>query len=287
MSKRITAILFILFMPVMVPMGLAAEVAKKDSVAFSIGIESFQWKEFGTDGGQLLKESGPRFTFGARVDNFLQSNVPVIYGIDGKLYLGQVDYDGQTQSGIPASTDTDYFGFNIEAMAGRRYHGTTTVDIVAAVGLDTWVRDLKNGTTITGQPTVGVEEEYFILYGRLGPGFLFRGASVTTYLQFGVKYPFYTDEHVNLSAIGFDNDVDLEPGKDISGYLVLRLQPAHPSGRSQFSFKLYYDSFRFDRSSTEIVTTSNPFACDGASVCGVLQPESEMDVLGAQFEYVF
>src|SRR3990172_8134655 len=95
------------FMVGMLPLCTFAKSTLAPNYGFKAGFESFQWKEF--EGGErLLKESGLRFSIGGNLGNDLMREQGFIYDIDGKLYLGRVNYDGQTQSGQPAKTDTEY-----------------------------------------------------------------------------------------------------------------------------------------------------------------------------------
>ncbi len=71
-------------------------------------IENFEWKEFNTNGSQLLKESGP--IYGIGISTKLEDVNLITAKFKGELFIGSIDYDGQTQAGTSVKTDTDYFG---------------------------------------------------------------------------------------------------------------------------------------------------------------------------------
>jgi len=99
-------------------------------------------------------------------------------------------------------------------------------------------------------------------------------------LQFGIKYPLYTFEQAHLADIGFDSDVDLSPGKQVSGYAKWQMNWGRETDKPRFGVSIYYDSYRFSASDSKTVSA-------GGYLFRVYQPESRMDVLGARLEYFF
>jgi hypothetical protein len=261
------------------PLAHADDAAPRPPFSLNVGIESFRWSEF--DAGQrLLRETGPRLTVGISLDHLLHGDLAKPYAVEVRGYLGFIDYDGQTQAGIPAKTDVDYFGVSGEITGAVRLAGNSRMDLLGGLGVDTWARDIQDSIAADGSPALGYQEDYFILYGKLGPGFLFQNGATRSYLQFGIKYPFYTYEQVHLSTIGFDSDVELKPGRKISGFAKWRMDWGREEDKSRFGASIYYDSFRFSTSGSKIVSA-------GGALYSVHQPESRMDVLGARLEYYF
>jgi hypothetical protein len=261
-----------------VPAASADEAASKPAFAVNAGLESFRWEEF-SGGQRLLTETGPRLVVGLTLDHLQQGNQANPYSAEARAYLGVIDYDGQTQAGVAAKTDVNYFGASAEIMGGLRLAGSG-MDLLGGLGVDTWNRELQDGVTANGSVALGYREDYFILYGKLGPGFLFRSETRRTYLQFGIKYPLYTYERAYLTDIGFDSDVDLAPGRQLSGYAKLQMNWGKETDKPRFGASIYYDSFRFSASDSKTVSASG-------ILYRVHQPESRMDVLGARLEYYF
>ncbi|MDO8706048.1 MAG: hypothetical protein Q7J84_13990 [Sulfuricaulis sp.] len=249
------------------------------SFAVNAGVESFRWEEF-SGGQRLLSETGPRLTVGFMLDHLLQGDQTNPYSAEARIYLGVVDYDGQTQAGVSARTDVDYFGVNAEVMGGLRLAGSLPMDLLGGLGMDTWTRELQDGVTANGTVALGYREDYLILYGKLGPGFLFQSETRRAYLQFGLKYPLFTYERAYLADIGYDSDVELAPGKRLSGYAKWQMNWGREANKPRFGVSFYYDSFRFSASASKTVSAAG-------ALYSVHQPESRMDVLGARFEYYF
>jgi hypothetical protein len=263
-------------------LGLSAVAQAADAPQASVqfGPQSFRWREFGDTGERLLQEKGARFSIGAAFDNFRREGPGVLYSVNGKLYLGRVNYDGQTQSaipaldGIPLSTDVDYFGVNIEALAGYRVGRRLGLDVFGGVGLDDWLRSINDGRTSTGLQVYGYDEYYTIMYGKAGLGFFQLLNGWRYMLQGGVKMPLYTNEYVNLG-----DGVDLQPKPKPSAFANLQFDFG-TERRKRFGVALYYDSYRFNESDPELVT-------DGFTTATVWQPRSHMDVYGLRLSYYF
>ncbi|HSD96751.1 MAG TPA: hypothetical protein VLB06_06365 [Sulfuricaulis sp.] len=264
---------------VAVPAVFADEPTSKPSFALNAGVESFHWKEFNGD-QRLLSETGPRLTVGFMLDHLLQGDQTNPYSVEARAYLGVIDYDGQTQTGVSAQTDVDYFGVNAEVMGGLRLAGSLRMDLLGGLGVDTWIRELQDGVAANGSVALGYREDYFILYGKLGPGFLFQSDTSRAYLQFGLKYPLYTYERAYLADIGFDSDVDLTPGKQLSGYAKWQMNWGRETDKTRFGVSIYYDSYRFSSSASKTVSAAG-------ALYSVHQPASRMDVLGARLEYYY
>lgn len=248
--------------------------AEKPQVSIQLSAQSFTWREFNSAGGQLLEEKGPRFFVGAAIDNFRRQGPGLLYSVNGKIYLGNVDYDGQTQSGIPAMTDVSYFGVNIEAQGGYRFGRRIGVDVFGGLGIDNWTRSIADGRTPSGATVFGYDEYYTILYGKAGVGFFQLLNSWRYALQGGIKMPLFTNEYVNLG-----NGVTLEPGLRASAFANLQFD--FGSGRNnRYGVALYYDSYRFSESDPELLI-------DGGSAFLVVQPRSHMDVYGVRVNYYF
>lgn len=261
------------------PAAQSAEPNPGTPVSLNLGVEYFRWSEQYA-GRRLLRETGPLLAVGVSVDHLMETNRDTSYAAEVRGYTGTVDYDGQTQGGVPVQTDVDYTGISGEIVWANRLPRSASASALLGLGFDTWKRDIKNGVAADGSTALGYQEDYLILYGKLGPGFRFGSGATRSYLQFGLKYPLYTKEKVHLAAVGFDSDVDLKPGKQMSGFAKWRMKWGSETNKARLGASFYYESFRFNASGTNVVTI-------GGTPLLVFQPESRMDVLGARLEYFF
>ena len=232
----------------------------------------YTWREFAQDGAQLLRESGPRPALGIRLDNFSRPDGGWLLGLAASAYGATVDYAGQTLSGTPFDTRTRYSGNTVEATVGYRVADRRLrhrLDLVAALGLDRWARDIQSGTTAGGVPVSGYREDYEVRYGRLGVGAALRGDGWQGRAQGGVKAVFDVTEDVPAFQ------VRLAPEGRSSTYFFLELGPADGDSL-RWSITLFYDSFLLDDSPVESSTIGN-----------VYQPRSRMELWGTRFTYFF
>jgi len=244
---------------------LAAGSVQADDLQVTFGSEYFSWREY--DGSsKLLEETGPRYFIGLEAEN-TQGN-DWVYGLRGRLYTGRVDYDGQTMSGTPVTTDTDYSGWSAEFDFTRHFVGTqpsTAVDywgLKLALGYDMWLRNIRDRGSV-----YGYEERYDVGYGRLGAVYT-TGSGWS--MQGGLKLPLFTAEEVGLSRFAGLEDITLKPKPDYSLYASVNYRL---DGR--WSVGGYFDSYRFKSSDTD-------------SLYGVFyQPKSQQDTIGFYLNYRF
>ena len=240
------------------------------------GLEQYDWKEFSSTGSILDKESGPLFTLGAGVSNFRRIDSGPIYQAGGELYLGTLDYDGETQSGIPLTTKSDYSGVQLEGLGGYRFvrwpHG---VDLFGGGGWEYWSRSIQDALAANGSPAYGYLEQYYVLYAKLGAGFFQEFGSWSYRIKAGGKYPFYTYEHANLG-----DGLSLSPGRELSGFARISVEFG-PGTRDHFGLILSYDSFRFSQSNAQLLTVA------GAPAGLFVQPRSHRNVYAIRGVYYF
>lgn len=242
--------------------------AQAEQLVVTFGAEYFSWREYDGD-SRLLEETGLRHFVGLDAASVPAANWA--YGLRSRLYLGRVAYDGQTQTGDPHTTATDYLGWTAELDFTHRFLSSPAAPqswgITFSFGYDSWLRALRDKGSV-----YGYEERYDVGYGRLGA--VYSGAHGWS-VQGGVKLPFYTSETVGLTRLGFDSDPTLKPKPDYSLYASVnyRLNPRWDLGG-------YYDSYRFRPSDGALVS-------HGASLYNVYQPKSQQDTLGFYLNYRF
>ncbi|MEJ2554619.1 MAG: hypothetical protein P8079_11770, partial [Gammaproteobacteria bacterium] len=109
------------FVGLLLLLGAQAALARDYSGGFLVGTQAFAWREYDGGGNRLLKENGSRFTLGGFYGNLTAAPRGWIYRADGDIYFGSVDYDGQTQSGLPVKTDVYYSGVRVQGIGGYRF----------------------------------------------------------------------------------------------------------------------------------------------------------------------
>ena len=183
----------------------------------------------------------------------------------GTLYAGSIKYQGQQSfTGTPAQGTSDYAGIVNELHALYRA-SDGWLQLVAGIGFDYWQRTF---------PSTSQREDWSVWFTRFGVetgtwkqrGF-FAGA--------GAKYPIYTNQNSHFKDVGFDQNPELRPGRELSGYgeVGYRLN-------ERWKFTGYYDSYRFAQSPTVQLTR-------GGTGFIATQPRSTQDVVGLRIDYYF
>ena len=183
----------------------------------------------------------------------------------GTLYAGSIKYQGQQSfTHTPAQGTSDYAGIVNELHALYRA-SDGWLQLVAGIGFDYWQRTF---------PSTSQREDWSVWFTRFGVetgtwkqrGF-FAGA--------GAKYPIYTNQNSHFKDAGFDQNPELRPGRELSGYgeVGYRLN-------ERWKFTGYYDSYRFAQSPDVQLT-------GGGTGFIAHQPRSTQDVVGLRIDYYF
>ena len=230
-------------------------------VSVAVGSEHFFWEEMDpVGGGRLLDETGWRH-FVAVTGSMPLRNGWRIGGM-GKVYGGDVNYDGQLNNGTPYSTTTEYRGVNGELLFSRSAQevADSHTDFELGMGLDDWSRDLVG--------PYGYVEDYQVFYGRIG---INHQRKTGWRVRAGLLLPFQVKEHVNLYD-GFA----LEPQGRLSLYAACGYQFA-----TNWELSLDFSTYRFDQSDPVRVYSH------GVYVGSYLQPESHQTTTSLVLGYRF
>lgn len=232
----------------------------------------FTWEEF-SGGRRLLKEDGPQFGVGGgvRFDLYRKS---LLLKVNGEMFGGEVDYDGQTQSGQPVKTDVIYFGTKLESDIGWRIPlAAGSVEPFAGLGYRWWLRSIQDSTAFqpdgTPFPVGGYTEVWHTLYTRLGlRGNLAVDSDLSLFAEGGGKYPFLNRNMVDFPGAGH---VTIEPEPRWSAFAEIGAR------YGRFRPTLFYEGFRFGQS---------PAVPIGGGLA-LLQPQSDSDIFGINFGWAF
>jgi len=280
--KRMTALSFVgVFFIFCNSTVIAGDVVDEGVSELSVGAELFRWQEFNRAGTRLLTEQGVRNRLSFSRNNEMRSSSGMLYRVSGSMYVGTVDYDGQTQpvdrstpkelTGYYAASSVDYSGVVGELTGGYRIAGFKwgrALDLLVGVGVDSWSRDIGNGTSSQGKTVGGYEEDYEIVFSRFSLGMEKKTPIWRSLWRAGILYPISTDEKVDGLAL----NLKLKPGREPSAFFSYRFQLADSGGKAGLYAKFVYDSYRFSKS---------------AVVSGFEQPKSDMDMVSLSIGRVF
>jgi hypothetical protein len=254
------------------PVAAQDRTASAQNISVYALAETHVWQEYLDNGAQMLRESGALYGVGFTVEHRFPSGVTIRPAAE--LFGGQVDYDGHNQAGTPGTSSVGYFGMNILGDLGMRMGESAGgyVEPFVGIGLRSWQRDLKDGTTSDGHTMVGYVEKWNSLYGRLGlRGGVDFSNTKGIYVMAGLKLPLYNQNSVYFDRGSASPDFTMHPGNEESffGEAGMRLDVV--------SVSLFIDQLRFSRSSNVNVTGGGY----------VYQPRSTSDLAGIKLGIVF
>jgi hypothetical protein len=242
-------------------------VANETDIYFKI--ESFTWKEYSDSGSQLLEESGPIYGLGCSSRSDIAQSL--ILWSKFEIFGGSVDYDGQTQEGTPANSDTDYTGLMVEGGIGIKAKITETIILepFAGLGYRWWLRDIKSTYN-----AIGYEERWQSFYIQLGiRSEDYISDQLKSFALLGVKYPIRNENEIGFSQFGY-SDITVKPGNKASFFAEIGLK------KKNFMVSFFYEGLRFSKSDVGYIY-------DAYGVYGIYQPESEADIFGVNIGITF
>jgi hypothetical protein len=233
-------------------------------LAISGGIEYFRWKE--STSPIEVQEEGPMFVLG--LDYTQRKDKGLLFAYRGKLYIGEMDYDGALlfAPSVPADGSSTYAGTAHEVQMRYRLAPQRGywLDMLASAGIDLWERELSDVQ----------KEDYTIVFARFGLELNATGERGWTFGA-GLKFPVWTEEDAHFTDAGFDQNPELEPEAKFMGY-------GHAGFRFRRNLALiaYVDGFNFAESDSVTVT-------QGGSTFQFLQPASRQYNWGLKLQYLF
>jgi len=232
----------------------------------------FDYTEFSTTDTTLNTETG--WLPGLEADLSYAISPDWSVAINTSYYQGTVDYDGQTQQGVPHTTDTDTNLFRLGARLDRLIYK----DIRLFVGAQShqWKRDIKDKNNISG-----IDETYEWYEYSLG---LNTDFVITKKDRINLEASYLLVRNatvfVDLSRVDLGTTT-LDLGDGTGGRLNLSWLHQY---RSDFNLGLglFFEGWQFGRSNTRQLE-------NGTSIIFVTEPRSETRNTGLKFniEYMF
>jgi len=216
------------------PAALAAEFRAYPFVHY------FDYTEYADDGTFLDGETGPLLGFGM---SLASTSGP--HGLRGKFELagGTVDYDGQTQTGVPHKTDTDTLLFRL----GLDYEFAVLPERVKLIGgadYVAWDRDIQPAyNPLVGGMVGGLLEEYRWWELRMGIDAVLYARNRH---QWSARAEALYIEDPEMTVVDF-GDLKLDLGSETGFRLTGRYLHQSPDDWS-VGAEVYWEEWEFGRS---------------------------------------
>ncbi len=232
----------------------------------------FDYTEFSSTDQVLDTETGWLPGLEANLTHAITSNWAV--SINTSYYQGTVDYEGQTQSGTPHTTDSDTNLFRLGARLDRLIY--KDIRLFAGAQTHQWKRDIKDKNNISG-----IDETYEWLEYSLG---LDTDFVITKKDRINLEASYLLIRNatvfVDLSRVDLGTTT-LDLGDGTGGRLNLSWLHQYKNDLN-LGLGLFIEGWQFGRSNTRQLE-------NGTSIIFVTEPRSETRNIGLKFniQYMF
>lgn len=226
----------------------------------------FDYTEFSTSDKVLDRETGWLPGVEARLNHALPSDWSI--ALYTSYYQGTVNYDGQTQSGTPHTTDTGTNFFRLGAQLEKIILENTSLFISAQS--HQWERDIQDSNNISG-----ITESYDWLEYSAGINYRLNiNNKDSLELTAGLLITRNAEIYVDLSRVNLGTTT-LDIGDGTGGRLKLDWYRQH-SEPMQYGLGLFFEAWDFGRSNTRATE-------GGSNIVNVTEPRSETRNIGLTF----
>ncbi len=257
--------------------GLTPAAPLQQEVDLGGELRWMDYREFDTDGRLLDKETGPLPGLAAR---WQLAGGRWFLAAEGEWHPGIVEYDGQTQTGIPVRTDTRTFLFDGRLLGGHAFGNANRFRLSGGLGYHYWYRDILNSTATDGSPVAGLLEEYQWAYLLVGADLrLWHADRHELRLEGRYRRMLFGTMRVDFKGYQGYDDTDVVLATEDGLQLALRWRWELPSGRA-IVFEPYYATWNLGRSNLAAVTRNGTATGDL-----ILEPRSETRNMGLRVSY--
>ena len=216
------------------------------AVSTSIKLLNFNYEEFDQSGASFNKETGVIPGLSLSLSE-TQENFTSLISIES--YDGQVDYDGQTQSGAPHVTNTDETLHRL--FYKLNWSAENNISIYGKIAWQQWNRNILPANNISG-----LFEQYQWWVFELGfLATLFEKNSDKWLFEFGASTINHGTIKIDFRPFGFGQpELDLGDSHGLSTALIYQHKL---TDRNKIGLSLHYQRWTFGRSNTK--TISNGF----------------------------
>lgn len=246
---------------------VCAESVSKDSyLNLGFNAQYFGYKEFDDQGVLLDREDG---LMPGLVMEFGKDWNLISGAVRFELIDGVVDYDGQTQAGVPVTTNTDERIVTLEALIRYRLKQLPefNLTVVGGLGHREWRRNIR-ATDITSSLYEVYEWRYWFLGGAAT---VWRNGQWSAGIDAGWLYPI--KPNISIDLTGYD-EVRLSLKPHSSGRISFPLRYVVSDGQ-EWTLSPYWESWRLGRSADKVLTVG------GVPTTAIVhEPRSETSVVG-------
>ncbi len=250
----------------------SANLYAETTFVISPSLLHFDYTEFSTTNHELDRETGWLPGLEASLNQTITPDW--LLSINTSYFQGTVDYNGETQAGVPHTTDTDTNLFRLGAQVNRLIY--KNISLFVGAQAHQWKRDIKDNNNISGIYEVYKWREYSV---GLNSDFSFTQKDI---INLQASFLLIRDATilVDLSRVNLGTTT-LDLGDGTGARLNLSWVHQYKNNIS-YGLGLFFEAWQFGRSNTKQTQNSS-------AIIFVTEPRSETRNIGLQFniEYLF
>jgi hypothetical protein len=243
---------------------LEPKIATTGNVGFSL--MKFNYQEFKENGESFNNEQGilPGLTLGL-MKNFQPGYIATTFS----YYLNEVDYEGETQKGMPLETRTDEKLFDFSFQLGQQFKPTSKQIYQGYIGFGyhQWQRDILPTSTV-----LGLFETYQWWYGLLGVKSILP-ISQQSKLMINLRLMYPLNPTIKIDFNGIFDEQQFKLNEQWGKYFSLAWQYQY-NDLISISVEPYLEYWDFAQSASQTLTRR------GQTVGSLFEPRSEMHNYG-------
>lgn len=253
--------------------GTSVSVASDPEYHFGVALMKFQYDEYNDSNVFLDGESGfiPGVIFKRKQDHISYYSEWV-----GQLYGNTIKYTGQTQSGTPLTTQSDAVIFDTHFKLGFPFAEAPNHGVYVGLGYRYWLRNIRSGYDINGNPVAGLLEHYCWLYGLFGYAANYT-VNENVKVGFDVRLTNMINAKMNVDFLGYNNydDTQVDLGNKSGTRFAIPIQIE--TRETSLIISPYYEIIDIGRSNNVRVTSGGvPTAIE------IHEPRSETRNVGIE-----
>jgi hypothetical protein len=250
----------------------SASFADRAEYQFGAGLLNFKYTEY-LNNAFLDGETGfiPGVLFKRK-----QNNTRFYSELVAQFYANTINYDGQTQSGVPLKTKSNAIIMDTHFKLGSHYSSERNHGPYLGLGYRYWFRNILPGRDNNGNLVAGVLEEYYWFYGLLG----YRGHfAVNEKVKWGfdIRQTQMINAKMDINYLGFKNYDNAQVNLGNRSGLRLAIPIQVKLSRRMLSITPYYEVIDIGRSNSVPITIGG--VATGSSV---FEPRSETRNVGIE-----
>ena len=255
---------------------MAVRLASAGELQVAPSLHYFNYSEFSDDGGLFNRETG--FLPGLQINAGNRFGQAFWGYLQAEFYRGTVDYDGQTQSGVPHLTDSDTvlyrLGGSLSYALGENFRPYLSLRYLR------WDRTIRdNFNPMLGANVPGVYEQYRWWEAGVGArADLSHRADKQWLLDVALLRILNPEMEIDLENRGFGSPV-LPLGEEF-GVRAELTWIKHWQENRKVDLSLYYEAWDFGRSADIVVNRGTLFMV-------IHEPRSETRNAGARLTFTF